>query len=64
MTVICPGQCNRKIVVPNIPDGKTWLCKECFTAIEQSLLKVLSIFSRAPEPHLTAVKPLESERVA
>jgi hypothetical protein len=48
----CPGQCKRKIIVPNKQDGKTRLCKECFVAIEQSLLKALSMFSRAPEPRL------------
>jgi hypothetical protein len=62
MIINCSGKCGKKIIVPNIPDGKAYLCRQCWRALIHTILDLVRV---AKEPHLTVVQPtLETESVA
>jgi hypothetical protein len=61
MIIDCPGKCKNKVIVPNMPDGKSYLCKTCYAALINTLLDIIR---PAKEPHLSVVKQEETEHVA
>jgi hypothetical protein len=61
MIINCPGKCNKRVIVPNTPDGKSYLCKTCYAALMNTLLHLIR---PAKEPHLQVVKTIETESVA
>ncbi len=64
MIIDCNGKCGKRIIIPNTPDGKSYLCKACYASLMNLLLDIIR---PAQEPHLALVKesePIETESVA
>lgn len=62
MIIDCNGKCGKRIIIPNTPNGKSYLCKTCYASLMNLLLDIIR---PAQEPHLQVVKPtIETESVA
>jgi hypothetical protein len=59
MIINCPGKCGRKVIAE--PDGKAYLCRQCYKTLIDTLLHIIR---PAREPHLAAVPSRIEETVA
>lgn len=69
----CPTCKERRIIVPSLMENTTYICKKCYAALFNALMKVfpsnkidlyMSIIKPAKTPHLTLVKEVETEYVS
>jgi hypothetical protein len=61
MIIDCPTCKERKIIVPNQPDGKSYICRKCYAALFNTLMNIIR---PAQTPHLTLVNLEHKENVA
>ncbi len=63
MIIDCPTCKERKVIVPDKPDGCSHICKKCYAAL---MNKLLLLIKPAPTPHLTIAKgpTIKTESVA
>ena len=64
MIIKCSGRCGNKIIVPAVHNGKAYLCKSCYKAVQRALLLTISVFGRGKEPHLKLVPDMEADSIS
>jgi hypothetical protein len=61
LIIDCPICKDRKVVVPDKPDGKSYICKKCYAALFNTLMNLIRA---ADTPQLSLVNLTHKENVA